>query len=143
MNNYIGDSIIGSPFLFNTTMRLYGVLGEDNDGVNIITQIYTSINNVPEDETIYYSDVEGADVYDFDRAWKAYSGDIEEIWDAIKVGNKYIDYDDVTAEDLPEEYTYTETLTRVDWDKLRKCPRGVLYGVYKEGKKIDIKFEEE
>ena len=124
-------------------MRLYGILGEDNDGVNVITQIYTSLENVPEDETIYYSDVEGADVYDFDRAWKAYSGDIEEIWDAIKVGDKYIDYDDVTAEDLPEEYTYTETLTRVDWDKLRKCPRGTVYGVYKEGKKIDTKFEEE
>ena len=124
-------------------MRLYGILGEDNDGVNIITQIFTSLDNVPEDGTVYYTDAEGADVYDFDKAWKVYNGDVEEIWDAIKVGDKYIDYDDVTAENLPEEYTYTETLTRVDWDKLRKCPRGIVYGVYKESKKIDTKFVEE
>jgi hypothetical protein len=122
-------------------MRLYGILGADNDGENIITQIFTSLDNAPEDETIFYTDEEGANIYNFET-WKVYSGDLEEIWDAIKVGDKYVDYDRINAEDLPEEYTYTETLTRVDWDKLMKCPRGVVYGVYKEGKKVDTKFVE-
>jgi hypothetical protein len=120
-------------------MRLYGILGADSDGENIITQIFTSLDNAPEDETIFYTDEEGANIYNFET-WKVYSGDLEEIWDAIKVGDKYVDYDRINAEDLPEEYT--ETLTRVDWDKLMKCPRGVLYGVYKEGKKVDTKFVE-
>jgi hypothetical protein len=108
-------------------MRLYGILSTDSDGENIITQIFTSLDNVPEDETIYYTDVEGADIYDFDKAWKIYSDDVEEIYDAVKIEDKYFDYDDVTAEELPEEYTYIETITNVDWDKLRKCPRGVVY----------------
>ena len=124
-------------------MRLYGIADYDNDDELMITQIFTSLASIPEDKTIYYTDEEGADINDFEKAWKIYSGDLEEIWDAIKVGDKYVDYDEINAEDLPEEYTYTETLTRVDWDKLMKCPRGVVYGVYKEGKKVDTKFVEE
>ena len=124
-------------------MRLYGIADYDNDYELMITQIFTSLASIPEDETIYYTDEEGADINDFEKAWKIYSGNVREIGDAIKVGDKYIDYDEIDAEDLPEEYTYTETLTRVDWDKLGECPRGTVHGIYKEGKKIDTKFVEE
>ena len=124
-------------------MRLYGIADYDNDYELMITQIFTSLASIPENETIYYTDEEDADINDFEKAWKIYSGNVREIGDAIKVGDKYVDYDEINAEDLPEEYTYTETLTRVDWDKLGECPRSVVYGVYKEGKKIDTKFVED